>query len=114
MADSALPWASRVWGWAASMREETGAAAGFLGLGDRMRKWGRERDGREEEDGGGGVLGDLVGQRKPLVKCAADATIFAPRQSGGVAELWVMQKFRRVQPSICNAYLPIEFTLNFF
>jgi len=67
------------------MREETGAAAGFLGSGDRMRKWRRERDGREE-DGSGGVLGLVVGQRKPLVKGAADATIFALRLSGGPVE----------------------------
>ena len=86
MADSAPPWASRAWGWAASMREETGAAAGFLGSGDRMRKWRRERDGREEEDGSGGVLGLVVGQRKPLVKGAADAAIFALRLSGGLVE----------------------------
>jgi hypothetical protein len=76
-ASSAHPWPSRVWVWAASMEEEDpGVTAGFLGLGDRIWRWWRERDGWKEEDRSGGVVGLVDGKRRLLGSgAAANVTI---------------------------------------
>jgi hypothetical protein len=55
--------------------EDPGVAAGFLGLGDRIWRWRRERDGWKDGRSGG-VVGLVDGQRRLLGSgAAADLTI---------------------------------------
>lgn len=64
-----------------------------------MRKWRPERDGREEKDGSGGVLGLVVDQRPlALGKVAADVTIF-----GCQLEMWNGVGEFRVQSSAMSS-----------